>query len=92
MPESKASRLDYPTTLDVVKHGGQEVQIVASVQTGTPKNDVFLVKNTQTGETYRVKGAKFVRQKSQDPAPGLVHRVDEGVRITGLIQGGKKQE
>lgn len=92
MSEKDSSRPDYPTTLDVVRHKWQEVQVVGSVQTGNPKKDIFLVKNTQSGETYRIKGSRFVRSENQDPSPGLVHRAEEGVKITGSLLGGIRQE
>ncbi|MCH7730417.1 hypothetical protein IID21_02675 [Patescibacteria group bacterium] len=83
---------EYPTTLDVVKFKGKEVQVVASAQTGDLENDIYTVRDTKTGETFRVTGAKFVPSGTQDPSPGQIHRGDEGVKITGSLTGGEKED
>jgi hypothetical protein len=88
----KADKPQYPTTLDVVKFKGKEVQIVGRAQTGDPKTDIYVVKNTETGEAFRVTGAKFVPSSTQEPSPGQIHKGDEGVRITGSLTGGKKED
>jgi len=87
----KTNKPEHPTNLDVVKFKGKEVQIVARAQTRDPKTDIYVVKNTETGETFRVTGAKFVPSSTQEPIPGQIHKGDEGVRVTGSLTGGKKE-
>lgn len=79
----------YPGTLDVVDYGGSEYQVVASVQTNDPNEVRFLLKNIATGEVIRIKGAIFNPQITRIPGVGDVHRRGEGVRVTGLIEGGE---
>lgn len=92
MSEKGSHGPEYPTTLDVVRHEEDQVQIIGSVQTGDPNKDIFLVKNTETGEAYRIIGAKFTRSESQEPRAGHVYRIEEGVKITGELVGGKRQK
>ncbi len=87
----RTNKPEYPTTLDVVKFKGKEVQVVASAQTGDPKTDIYVVKDTETGETFRITGAKFASSALQEPSPGQIHKKDEGVKITGSLTGGKKE-
>ncbi len=88
----KADKSQYPTNLDVVKFKGEEVQIVGRALTGDSKTDIYVIKNTETGETFRVTGAKFVPSVTQEPSPGQIHRGDEGLRVTGSLTGGKKED
>jgi hypothetical protein len=91
----KKDKPQYPTNFDVVNFKGKEVQIVVRAQTKDPKTDIYtdiyVVKNTETGETFRVTGAKFVPSSTQEPIPGQIYKGDEDVRVTGSLTGGKKE-
>lgn len=84
--------IEYPSPLDVVDIGGQEFQVSAIVQTGDPTRDAYIVKNTTTGETRRILGARFRRQTMRDPGVGDVLHRDEGVKVTGFLEGGTPEE
>jgi hypothetical protein len=92
MTEIKNNTVDYPTTLDVVKRDGKEYQVVAMAQTGKHQEDVYLLKDPESGETHRVKGARFNPTTTSKPGRGNIHRREEGVRITGTLDGGLKQD
>jgi hypothetical protein len=82
---------EYPTTLDVVRRKGKEYQVVAMSQTGDPEQDIYVLKNPQTGETQRVTGARFSSTQTSEPGKGDIHKRDEGVRVTGKLEGGTNQ-
>lgn len=92
MPEKEEGQTEYPTTLDVVKRGGKEYQVVGMAQTGKPGEDRYLLKDTQTGETFRVKGAKFNPSSTSEPGEGDIHKREEGVRVTGTLEGGSQED
>ncbi len=94
MMENRQSHdLSCPVTLDVVEFNGNEYQVIGSSRTGTPKDDMFLLKDIRTGVIVRVRGGIFNPLKiSRDPGPGDVYRRDEDVRVTGSIAGGKIEE
>jgi len=87
------SKIDYPATLDAVHHLGRVQQVVSSVQTGDKDKDRFLLRNPNNEEFTEVNGGVFKRYMiAIDPkdvgVKGLIHQ-DQGVMITGNIQGGK---
>lgn len=92
MTEIKKRGTDYPTTLDVIVKGGREYQVVAMVQTGDHEGDVYVLKDPKSGETHRVKGAKFNPTDTSKPGKGDIHRREEGVRVTGTFDGGSNQD
>ena len=84
---------EYPGTLDVVEWHGSQYQLVGSVQTGNTKKDIYFLKNTETEEVFRVHGARFQPAKvTSEPTIKGVYRIDEGVRVTGILSGGKKEK
>lgn len=92
MEEQPGEGPDYPTTLDVVTINGQEVQIVAQAHDPQdPGEDIYLVKDTETGQFSRIVGASFERTSTAEPGEGEVYLREEGVRVTGALKGGEKE-
>ena len=89
--QEKSSRLDYPTTLDVVTWKDIHYQVVASGRYNDPQKDFYSLNPLEENpQTIRVgEGARFVRTPISDPPEGFVYRRDEGVKVTGRLEGGK---
>lgn len=93
MESRKNSSLEYPVMLDVVIWKKDPYQVVGSAQTNSQKTDFFILQDTTPdSKPFRVKGAKFVSTITKDPPAGYVYKRDEGVRITGKLVGGRRQE
>ena len=90
--KSERKRVQYPTTLDVIRRGDKEYQIIGMVQTGKPDEDIYLLKDPQSGQIQRVKGARFVPTSATEPGTGTIHKREEGVRVTGDLPGGSEQD
>lgn len=75
------SKGELPTTLDVVDFGEQEHQVVAVTQ------GLFLLKNIETEEVFRVLGIYKSYKITREPDTGNIHRRDEGIRVTGRVIG-----
>lgn len=91
MSETRREGPIYPGILDVVDYGGEEYQVVSSAQTGDPNKNRYVLKNTNTGAIIRVVGAIFTPFPTRTPDAGDVYRRDEGVRVTGSLEGGETE-
>ena len=81
----RKKKKDSPTMLDVVDYRGKEYQVAG----GSDK--MFILKDLETEEIFRVKGRFKRASEMRDPAAGYVFRRDEGVKVSGTITG-KKQK
>jgi len=86
--------LDYPINLDVVTWKNDPYQVVAMAQTGVQEKDIFVVRYlVPDSETFRINGARFVRfDVTKDPPDGEILKRDEGVRLTGELVEGEREE
>lgn len=91
--ESKENpiKLDYPTMLDVVTWEDKYYQVAGGGRFNDPKRDFYSLNPLEKNpKTIRVgEGAKFIRTPAVDPPEGFVFRREEGVKVTGRLEGGK---
>jgi len=80
----------YPGTLDVVEYEGEQMQVVARSE-GIKRGDAYVLQDSRTGETFRVTGARFKPKVTETPKSGRTAKLDEGVRVTGKLKGGKRE-
>jgi len=91
--EKARQRPNYPGTLDVVEVGGKEFQVVGVNQTGNIKTDMYLLRDPRNSEVLiTIEGAKFKAfDRTKEPESKNIYRQDEGVKVTGILVGGKKE-